>query len=253
VFLFGAYAVAQDYPPYGPNLPTGHFDHGNRGHAIPPPPKLKCPVLSPSCNDTRTAQSEWNTELLGSDTLDGRSTYQPLVVRQGDRYIAYMGHHAGSAINRLNGKIEPNGTSILDVTDPQNPIYLHHIINTVGGSGEAGGNQMVRVCGGDMLPSKTQAEANRKHGHYYMLRSNGSVSHEVYDVTDPSNPILLATIAPGLTATHKNYWECYTGLAYLVANDGPASVGRMDGTGRPDSSFFLPAPPPRAPGKPTNT
>lgn len=239
VFLFGAYAVAQDYPPYGPNLPTAHFDHGNRGHAIPPPPKLKCPVLSPSCNDARTAQSEWNTELLGSDTLDGRSTYQPLVVHQGDRYIAYMGHHAGCAINRLNGQNELNGTSILDVTDPQHPIYLHHIIGSgtsCAGGGDAGGNQMVRVCSGDSLPSNSQAEANRKHGHYYMLRSNGSVSHQVYDVTDPSNPTLLTTIAPGLTATHKNYWECYTGLAYLVANDGPASIGRTDATGKPDSA-----------------
>ena len=240
VFLFRAYAVAQDYPPYGPNLPTAHFDHGNRGHAIPPPPKLKCPVLSPSCKDTRTAQSEWNTELLGSDTLDGRSTYQPLVVHQGDRYIAYMGHHAGCAINRLNGQNELNGTSILDVTDPQHPIYLHHIIGAgttcAGGGGDAGGNQMVRVCGGDMLPSNSKAEADRKHGHYYMLRSNGAISHQVFDVTDPSNPTLLATIAPGLTATHKNYWECYTGLAYLVANDSAASSGRTDATGKPDSA-----------------
>jgi hypothetical protein len=239
VFLFGAYAVAQDYPPYGPNVPTAHFDHGNRGHATPPPPKLKCPVLSPSCSDTRTAQSEWNTELLGSDTLDGRSTYQPLVVHQGDRYIAYMGHHAGCAINRLNGQNELNGTSILDVTDPQHPIYLHHIIGagtTCAGGGDAGGNQMVRVCSGDSLPSNSQAEANRKHGHYYMLRSNGSVSHQVYDVTDPSNPTLLTTIAPGETVTHKNYWECYTGLAYLVGNDGPASIGRTDATGKPDSA-----------------
>ena len=245
-FLFGTYAVAQDYPPYGPNIPMAHFDHGNRGHAIPPPPKLKCPVLSPSCDDVRTAQSEWNTELLGSDSLDGRSTYQPLVVRQGDRHIAYMAHHAGCAINRLNGQTEVNGTSIIDVTDPQHPIYLHHIVGfpaDCAGSLDAAGNQMVHVCGGDSLPSNSQAEANRKHGHYYMLRSNGNSSgqpgtesHQVYDVTDPSNPTLLTTIAQNGTNTHKDWWECYTGVAYLVANDGTASIGRTDATGRPDSA-----------------
>ena len=127
-FLFNAYSVAQNYPPYGPDIPKAHFDHAKRLHLTPPPPKLICPVLSPNCDDTRTAQSEWNTELLGSDSLDGRSTYQPLVVRQGDRYIAYMAHHAGCAINRLNLANEVNGTSIIDVTDPQHPIYLHHIV-----------------------------------------------------------------------------------------------------------------------------
>src|SRR5262245_58578872 len=95
MFLFGAYAVAQNYPPYGPNLPTAHFDNGNRPHQTPPPPKLMCPVLSSTCDDVRTAQSEWNTQLVGYDSLDGRSTYQPLVVHQGNRYIAYMAHHAG--------------------------------------------------------------------------------------------------------------------------------------------------------------
>src|SRR5215831_20537172 len=127
-FLCKTNAFAQDYPPYGPNVPTAHFDHAHRAHLIPPRPKLKCPVLSASCDDVRTAQSEWNTELLGSDTLDGRSTYQPLVVHQGNRYIAYMAHHAGCAINRLNGQNEVNGTSILDVTDPQHPVYLHHVV-----------------------------------------------------------------------------------------------------------------------------
>src|SRR5215472_204260 len=238
VFLFRANAVAQDYPPYGPNLPTAHFDHAHRAHLIPPRPKLKCPVLSPSCDDVRTAQSEWNTELLGYDSLDGRSTYQPLVVRQGDRYIAYMAHHAGCAINRLNGQTEVNGTSIIDVTDPSHPIYLHHIVGfpaDCNGSLDAAGNQMVHVCGGDSLPSNSRAEAIRKHGRYYMLRSNGNSSgqpgtesHQVFDVTDPKNPVLLTTIAAGETNTHKSWWECYSGIALLVGNDGTSSAGRAD-------------------------
>jgi hypothetical protein len=86
---------------------------------------------------------------------------------------------------------------------------------------------MVHVCSGDTLPSNSRAEATRKHGHYYMLRSNGNSggasgmeSHEIWDVTNPSKPTLLTVIDPGETNTHKNWWECYSGVAYLVANDG---------------------------------
>jgi hypothetical protein len=238
VILPAAYSTAQEYPPFGPHVPIAHFDHRQRPHLIPPPPRLKCPVLSPSCDDVRTAQSEWNTELLGYDSLDGRSTYQPLVVRQGERYIAYMAHHAGCAINRLNGQDEINGTSIIDVTDPRRPVYLHHITGypaSCTGSLDAAGNQMVRVCSGDSLPSNSLAEAQRKRGRYYMLRSNGNSSgqpgtesHQIFDVTDPRNPTLLTTLAPGETNTHKNWWECYTGIAFLVANDGLASANRAD-------------------------
>ena len=210
-----------DYPPYGSHVPTAHFDHKVRPQLTPPAVTL--------LNDGsgRVAQSEWNMKLVGYDTLDGRSTYQPLVVRQGNRYIAYMAHHAGSGINRLNGQLENNGTSLLDVTDPHHPIYLSHIPGFAG-SIDAGGNQMAHVCSGDVLPSNSRAEAKRKEGHYYLLRSNGNSSglktptetQQIWDVTNPSAPTLLTTINADLYSnTHKNWWECDTGIAYLVAND----------------------------------
>ena len=37
-----------------------------------------------------------NMRLVGSNDLQGRTAYQPTIVRQGDRYIAYIGHHGGS-------------------------------------------------------------------------------------------------------------------------------------------------------------
>ena len=170
-------------------------------------------------------QSAWNMELVGYNDLQGRSTYQPLVIHQGDREIAYMGHHAGTGLNPLNGQTESNGTSILDVTNPKSPKYLAHIPGPAG-SIDAGGSQMVRVCSGDVLPSLTRQEAARKRGHWYLLRSHGNSSglatplesQEIYDVTDPSNPQFLKTIVGGLSNTHKNWWECDTGIAYLVAN-----------------------------------
>src|SRR5580692_8894417 len=93
-----------------------------------------------------------NMRLVGYNDLQARSAYQPTIVHQGDRYIAYIGHHGGSAtvarpVNPMTGQAEFNGTSIVDVTDPKNPKILKHIPGTAG-SGEAGGAQMVRVCDG---------------------------------------------------------------------------------------------------------
>ena len=66
-------------------------------------------------------------ELVGYNDLQARSAYQPVIQKQGERWIAYIGHHAGVQLNPLTGKQEPNGTSIVDVTDPKRPKYLAHI------------------------------------------------------------------------------------------------------------------------------
>lgn len=222
ITIVPSYAIAQDYPPYGPNVPTAHFDHGKRAQLTPPPVKLLTDGTG------RVAQSSWNMELVGYDTLDGRSTYQPLVVHQGNRYIAYMAHHATTGISRLDpgAGLVPSGTSLLDVTDPTHPVYLFHIPGPAG-SIDAAGSQMVHVCSGDVLPSNSPAEKARKSGHWYMLRTHGNSSglvtpiesQEIYDVTNPSAPTFLTTVVGSLSNTHKNWWECDTGIAYLVAND----------------------------------
>ena len=161
--------------------------------------------------ETGHGEERFNTRLVGAHDLQGRSAYQPLPVRQGERRIAYVGHHAGEALNPLTGAVEPNGTSVLDVTDPSAPVYLTHIPATGGASGA----QMVQVCAGDRLPGAAA-------GRFYMLRSNGNRSHEVWDVTDPASPTFVRTVAEmgrtpsGEQHTHKNWWECDTGVAYLV-------------------------------------
>src|SRR3989475_9697267 len=86
-------------------------------------------------------------ELVGSHDLQGRSAYQPLVHRQGDRWIAYIGHQGGGSRHSLRGAEEANGTSILDVTDPQSPRYLAPGPGEPG-RGAAGGAQMVVVGDG---------------------------------------------------------------------------------------------------------
>src|SRR5262245_51289368 len=87
-----------------------------------------------------------NMDLVGYNDLQARSAYQPTIHKQGARWIAYVGHHGGSQLNPLTGKQEPNGTSIVDVTDPKQPKYMAHIPGEpqTTGPGESGGAQMTR-------------------------------------------------------------------------------------------------------------
>ena len=165
------------------------------------------------------AQEKRNMELVGYDDLQGRSAYQPVIHKQGGRWIAYVGHHGDHLLNPLTGRKEDNGTSILDVTDPRKPVYLAHIPGEPG-LAEAGGAQMVRVCDGVTLPRADK-------GKVYLLRTFGNSAHEVWEVTDPAKPGLLTTVATGLKGTHKNWWECDTGIAYLVSGIEGWRVRRM--------------------------
>src|SRR5271154_5512648 len=97
-----------------------------------------------------------NMKLVGSNDLQARSAYQPTIHHQGERWIAYIGHHGGTD----------------EVPDPVNP--------TTGKAGkyEGGGAQMVRVCDGKGLP-------NADKNAVYMLRTFGSEAHEIWNTADP--------------------------------------------------------------------
>ncbi|WP_186294111.1 LVIVD repeat-containing protein [Bradyrhizobium guangdongense] len=164
-----------------------------------------------------------NMRLTGFNDLQGRSAYQPTIHRQGDRWIAYIGHHGGTEdvpapVNPLTGQAEPNGTSIVDVTDPARPKYLRHLPGQPG-KYESGGAQMVRVCDGRSLP---KGDPNA----VYMLRTFGGEAHEIWNVADPANPVLITRLS-GLKDTHKNWWECDTGIAYLVSGAPDWRTRRM--------------------------
>src|SRR5215471_7830962 len=99
---------------------------------------------------TRPAE-EHDMRLVGHDDLQARSAYQPVIHKQGTRWIAYVGHHGGQRLNALTGKNEWSGTSVVDVTDPRAPQYLAHIPGAPG-EAEAGGASMVRICDSADLP-----------------------------------------------------------------------------------------------------
>src|SRR5262249_60687612 len=105
-----------------------------------------------------TAES-LNMELVGTNDLQARSTYQPIVQRQGNRWILYGGHHAlGTnpvtggplpSFNPLTGRDEPNGTSIVDVTHPAPPLDFFPL---PGGATRNGGSAKYVVLARSLLP-----------------------------------------------------------------------------------------------------
>jgi len=183
------------------------------------------PALNAAAKEQKIGEpaEAMNMRLVGYNDLEGRSAYQPTIHQQNGRWIAYVGHHGGTndvprPLNPLTGEAEYNGTSLIDVTDPEHPRYLTHIPGEKG-LYEAGGAQMVRVCDGSTLPKGDP-------GKTYMLRTFGNSAHEIWDTTFPERPVLVARI-DGLEGTHKNWWECDTGIAYLVSGVPGWRVNRM--------------------------
>lgn len=170
-------------------------------------------AAAPGAAPAADAARSQNMALLGHHALQGRGAYQPVIARQDGRWIAYVGHHAGEALNTLSGRVEPNGTSILDISDPRAPRLLAHLP-------AEGGAQMVRVCSGDRLPRGAR-------GRWYLLRTRGHAAHELWDVSAPEAPQFVVTVSEGLRDTHKSWWECDSGIAYLVSGVPGWRTSRM--------------------------
>lgn len=175
------------------------------------------PMPNPDRPDNQV--ESWNMRAVGFHNLQARSAYQPTIVEQNGRWIAYIGLHGGQRMNPMNGQLENNGTAIVDVTDPREPKFLVHIPGERG-EGEAGGGQMTRICSGKQLPKGDPSK-------FYMLRVFGDQAHEMWDVSVPEKPVRMSVIVGNLRSTHKSWWECDTGIAYLVAGPKDWRVRRM--------------------------
>jgi hypothetical protein len=175
------------------------------------------PMPNPDRPDNQA--ESWNMRVVGFHNLQARSAYQPTIVEQNGRWIAYIGLHGGQRMNPMNSQLENNGTAIVDVTDPREPKFLFHIPGERG-EGEAGGGQMTRICSGKQLPKGDPSK-------FYMLRVFGDQAHEMWDVTVPEKPSRMNVIVGNLRSTHKSWWECDTGIAYLVSGPKDWRVRRM--------------------------
>ena len=167
-----------------------------------------------------------NMQRVGHVDLQGRPSYHPNVIVYPDgRTIAFAGTHSNTTDNgpRPNpllpgSPVEPNGTMIVDITNPAAPEEKYHIPGPIATG--AAQTQSNRMCLGSDLPQGTP-------GHVYLMR-NVQVNvpavsgYEVWDVTDVSAPTLVGAIR-NLRNTHKLWWECKTGIAYLPGSrDVPA-------------------------------
>ncbi len=198
-------AAAQSYPPDGPDIPSITLNEGPQGAAGLPPLNVPPPK-------GWDQQSIWNMQAIGFNDNQGRaSSDDGWIENQNGQYILYVTNNGSDTpthhFNPLTNQIEKDGTSLIDVTDPTQPNFLYHIPST------AGSSTHLAVCGGSTLP-------HGQAGHFYLLRHDGSTDWEIWDTTNPSlaNPPTRVG-SPFLIngkATHHAWWECDTGIAYMV-------------------------------------
>ena len=50
---------------------------------------------------------------------------------------------------------------------------------------------------------------------FYMTRTDGRRAHEMWDVTVPERPVKIGDIVANLQSTHRQAWECDSGIAYF--------------------------------------
>jgi hypothetical protein len=174
-----------------------------------------------------------NINRVGHTDLQGRPSYMPNVIDYPDgRTILFAGTHNNAPVpvagctapalpNPLNNNVcEFSGTVIIDVTDPANPVEKFHIPAPGGGQGQA---QSERMCLGSQLPN---AAANGLVGKVYMMRNvqgGSSSGYEVWDVTNVSAPVLTSNLL-NIRSTHKMWWECSTGIAYMPGSKNSVLV-----------------------------
>ena len=175
---------------------------------------------------------------VGHTDLQGRAAYHPDFIKYPDgRVIAFVGTHSSALAPggtpdsnhpkrnplKAGSPVEANGTMIIDITDPKNPVEKFHIPGPVAVGGAQ--TQSNRMCLGRDLP------AGGASNSVYLLRNvqGGGITisgYEVWDVTNVSAPTLVGSLR-GLRNTHKPWWECTTGIAYLPGSrDVATSTGQ---------------------------
>ena len=104
---------------------------------------------------------------------------------------------------------------------PEAPRSTSPIFPGEPGHGEAGGAQMVRVCDGKSC-RKGDKSSGLPAAHRSATRRTRSGTS-----TDPASPSSSPCRRAACSGTHKNWWECDTGIAYLVSGAPGWRVDRM--------------------------
>jgi hypothetical protein len=127
--------------------------------------------------------------LIGHSDLKGHGNGgQVTVSRRGSTYHAYVGH------------MKDMGTTILDVTDPAEPVVISQIPIS-----QNSHSHKVRVCGDLILVNREQLGGGRPF----------EAGLKIYDVSDPSDPAEISFFETGGRGVHKYWVDCDERLAYI--------------------------------------
>ena len=209
------------------------------GSAPPPPDTTQTRAVDPR------AESAENVRLVGYQDLQGRQSLE--VKTRSDAANgnwAYVGHTPNDRkdpvgsdnarvndepiLNPITGKMEWNGTSIIEISDPANPKLVWHIPNEVGNVNSRSVS-VVYDYGFNSQPA----------GRDYLIRSwdtGQDYKFQIFDITtrdsDPSKISLVSEITgtppnscgPGcggkfIMRAHKGFWSQSSGYFYSTAGE----------------------------------
>ena len=183
------------------------------------------------------AEAAENVRLVGYNDLQGRTAL--VVTTKSDPANGswvYVGHHESyrdgkPLMNPITGKMEFNGTSILDIADPANPKLVWHIPNETN-----------RNSRGTTVVYDYKFDGS---GRDYLLRNSEALTegetgtdlkYEIWDVTTrDSDPAKISKVAeitgtpanscgPGcggrfIMRAHKGWWSQDTGYFYAASGE----------------------------------
>ena len=178
-----------------------------------------------------------NVRLVGYSDLQGREAL--VVTTKSDPANGswvYVGHHESyydkkPKMNPISGKMEWNGTSIIDIADPARPKYVWHIPNETNRNSRGVSvvyDYKFDSSGKDYLIRNSEALTEGETGT--------DLKYQIFDITsrnsDPSKISLLSEITgtpPNscgngcggkfITRAHKGWWSQETGYFYAASGE----------------------------------
>lgn len=183
------------------------------------------------------AESAENVRLVGYNDLQGRTAL--VTTTKSDPVNGnwvYIGHHESfrdgkPLMNPITNKMEFNGTSILEISDPSKPKYVWHIPNETNRNSRSTSvvyDYKFDGSGKDYLIRNSEALTEGENGT--------DLKYQIFDITsrdsDPSKISLVGEITgtppnscgPGcgglfVRRAHKGWWSQETGLFYAASGE----------------------------------
>ncbi len=194
------------------------------------------PAQTPAGQDAMADGAE-NVRLVGYNDLQGRTALVTTTKSDpANGNWVYIGHHDSfrdekPLLNPITGKMEFNGTSILDITDPAKPRYVWHIPNDTNKNSRSTSvvyDYKFDSSGKDYLIRNSEALTKGETGI--------DLKYEIWDITsrdsDPSKISLVAEITgtPAnscgagcggkfIMRAHKGWWSQETGYFYAASGE----------------------------------